>query len=160
MSDDQLQSVGLCNERVQIHKDLIEPIKKADKALQELGYQIYISEGYRSKELYNLINEKISARIGEEETNKILNMTDMPHTTGKSIDVALYKDGAIVKLHNKEDGINGYFTGFYKDKNLFFYETQKKLIEIMQSNGFELGTKGEYFHFIILCKSIVEILLW
>lgn len=150
MAKEDLAKVGLVNERVLIHKDIIRPLNRADGALHIKGYNLYITEGYRSKELYELINEKIEAKIGKHETGRILNMKDMPHMTGKSIDVALWRDGKKLVLHNKEDGINGYFVNFYKQgekKNTQLQELQDFLINIMQDCGFRLGTKREYFHF-------------
>lgn len=146
----ELAKVGLQDERVLVHKDIVGTLKNADKALQSKGYRLYITEGYRSKELYRLINEKIKEKIGEKETNRILNMVDMPHATGKSIDVALWRDGKKILLHDKEDGINGYFINFYKQgdkENKYYQELQEFLINTMQDNGFRLGTKREYFHF-------------
>ena len=145
-----LKRVGLQNERVLVHKDLIAPLQNAEKILQEKEYRIFITEGYRSKELYELINEKITEKIGEQEKNRILNMKDMPHSTGTSVDIALWHDGKKLILHDKNDGINGYFIDFYKqgeNKNEQYQKLQEFLIKAMQDNGFRLGTKREYFHF-------------
>lgn len=150
ISKKDLAKVGLKNRRVMVHKDIIRALKNADKILQKEEYGLYITEGYRSKELYKLINERIKERIGEKETKRILNMIDMPHTTGKSVDVALWHNGRKLTLHNKKDGIDGYFVDFYKqgkNTNNRYQKLQKLLINIMQNNGFRLGTKREYFHF-------------
>ncbi len=147
LSKEMLKRVGLENERVLVHKDLMTPLQNADKKLQEKGYRIFITEGYRSKELYGLIDEKITEKIGEKEKNRILNMKDMPHSIGKSVDVALWRDGKKLILHDKKDGISGYFIDFYKETNKSYQELQEMLIKIMQDNGFRLGTKREYFHF-------------
>ncbi len=150
LSKEELNKVGLENDRVLVNKDIIEALKNADQVLKNKGYGLYITEGYRSKELYELINKKIKEKIGEQETKRILNMIDMPHATGKSIDVALWHDGKKMILHDKEDGINGYFVDFYKQgikENKQYQELQKLLINTMQDNGFRLGVKREYFHF-------------
>lgn len=150
LSKEELNEVGLKDDRVLVHKDIIESLKNADQILKSKGYGLYITEGYRSKELYELINKKIKEKIGEQETSRILNMIDMPHATGKSVDVALWHDGKKMILHDKEDGINGYFIDFYKQgekENKQYQELQELLIHIMQDNGFRLGTKREYFHF-------------
>jgi D-alanyl-D-alanine dipeptidase len=147
LSKEEIENVGLTGERIQIHKDLIEPLLNADKELQTYGYRLYVTEGYRSKELYELVNRKMIEIMGEKEKERILNIKDMPHASGRSVDVALWKDGEVKRLHDKSDGINGYFVGFYKEKNDEYQKLQEMLIEIMQSNGFKLGTKGEYFHF-------------
>lgn len=114
LSKEELNKVGLQDDRVLVHRYIIEALKNADQILKSKGYGLYITEGYRSKELYDLINKKIKEKIGEQETSRILNMVDMPHTTGKSIDIALWRNGKKLILHNKEDGINGYFVDFYK----------------------------------------------
>jgi D-alanyl-D-alanine dipeptidase len=147
MTKEELHSVGLSDDRVMVHKDLIEPLKIISKEFSKLGYELYIKEGYRSKELYELVNQKMIDKLGEEAKNKILNMKDMPHSTGKSVDVALYKNGEHIKLHNIKDGVECYFIDFYKGKNDFFQDTQQMIIKIMTENGFELGKKGEYFHY-------------
>jgi len=153
LSNDELKAVNLVNDRVMVHKDLIEPLKRVNEEFfKKLGYQLYISEGYRSKKLYELLNKKMIERLGESGKEKILNTIEMPHSTGKSVDVALYSDGEVVRLHNKEDGIDGYFIDFYKGKNDFYQDTQQKIIKIMIDNGFELGEKGEYFHYNYVAK--------
>lgn len=147
MTKQELESIGLRDDRVMVHKDLIEPLKKAQRLFAELGYDLYIKEGYRSKELYELVNQKMIQKLGEEAKNKILNMVDMPHSTGRSVDVALFKNGEHIKLHDIADGVESYFIDFYKGKNDFFQDTQQKIITIMTGCGFELGKKGEYFHY-------------
>jgi len=142
-----LAKAGLTDKRVKVHKNIIKPLKKVNEDLRKRGYRLYITEGYRSKELYELINKEISKRIGKGNKDRILNMKDMFHTSGKAVDVALWKDGKKVILHEKKDGINGYFFGFYKNTNNHYHELQEMLIGIMQRNGFRLGEKGEYFHF-------------
>jgi D-alanyl-D-alanine dipeptidase len=102
------------------------------------------------------VNQKMVERIGEEEKNRILNIKDMPHASGCSIDVALWKNGEVLKLHDKADGINGYFLNFYKGKNDYYQELQELLVKIMQDNGFRLGTKGEYFHFNYNSDSLIN----
>ncbi|MEK7076436.1 MAG: hypothetical protein AAB941_02140 [Patescibacteria group bacterium] len=111
---EMLKRVGLEDERVLVHKDLITPLQNADKKLQEKGDRVFITEGYRSN------------------------------------DVALWRDGKKLILHNKEDGINGYFIDFYKEgkkKNEQYQKLQEFLIKTMQDNGFRVGIKREYFHF-------------
>jgi len=140
----ELNRVGLQDERVLVHKEIVGALKNVDKFLQSKGYRLYITEGYRSEKLYELVHKKMQEKLGEEETNRILNIIDMPHATGKSIDAALWYNGEKISLRDKRDGINGYFVDFYKKKNKRY---QEFLISIMQDNGFRLGTKREYFHF-------------
>src|SRR3989344_7350710 len=135
LSKEELEKVGLTGDRIQIHEDMVEPLLFADKKLQEHGYRLYITEGYRSKELYELVNQKMIEIIGEKEKNRILNIKDMPHASGKSVDVALWKDREVMRLHDKTDGINGYFVGFYKGKNDEYQRLQELLIGMMQNTG-------------------------
>lgn len=74
-------------------------------------------------------------------------MIDMPHSTGKSVDVALWQNNEKILLHDKKDRIKGYFINFYKETNSNYQKLQDFLINTMQDNEFRLGTKKEYFHF-------------
>lgn len=153
MTKEQLEKVELFDDRVLVHKDIIKPLLEVDKIFQKQGYRIYITEGYRSKKLYHLINEKMKEELGEEGTKKILNMKDMPHSTGKSVDISLHnqktKSQALTK--NPKDGIKAYFINYYKDsqkeEEKEYYKLQQLMIKTMIDNGFELGTRKEYFHF-------------
>lgn len=147
LTREELEKVDLTDERIRIHPDLIEPILAADKELQKHGYRLYLTEGYRSKELYKLVGEKMVKDLGEKGRDKILNLKDTPHATGRSVDAVLWKNGEVLKLRDKEDGFDAYFIDFYKDKNNEFQKLQNLLIKTMQNQGFKLGTKREYFHF-------------
>ena len=152
-SDEQLAEVGLTDERVLVHSDIIEPLKAVDRAFGARGCRLYIAEGYRSKGLYALVNKKMKDKIGEENTGRLLNMVDMPHATGKAVDVALWDPvtDKEIFLRDGSDGIDAYFIDFYKgkddEKSKGFQELQEFVIKILQDNGFRLGTRREYFHF-------------
>lgn len=153
ITDKDLEQIGLVDERVLVHKDIIEILQEIDKKFQEKGYRMYIKEGYRSKELYELIYQKRVEMFGKERTDALLNMQVMPHASGKTVDVALWsiKEDKEVFLRNKDDGDGAYFINFYKDKDdaqsKHYQELQDLLINTMQEHGFRLGTKREYFHF-------------
>lgn len=146
-------SAGLANDRVQVHKDIISPLITVNKKLISEGYTLFIKEGYRSKALYEIIYKRRVEKFGKEETDKILNMTDMPHSSGHSVDVALYdsKTNTEVYMRNGEDGTDALFIDYYKEhadeKGKYYQHLQETLIEVMQQHGFRLGTKLEYFHF-------------
>lgn len=89
MSEQELNAVGFFDDRVQVHKDIVEPLQNADREFQKKGYRIYIKEGYRPKALYELAYQKRIEKYGKEETDKLLNMGSMPHAEGKSVDVTL-----------------------------------------------------------------------
>ena len=154
ISKEEILEVGLENDRVCVHEDIIDELKSIDEIFQEeLGYRLYIREGYRSEELYKLIYRNRSEKFGEEQTDKLLNTKDMPHATGKSVDVSLLdeKTDELVSLRDKNDGVEAMFVDFYKDKNSpeakRYQKLQKFVINTMQDHGFRLGTRQEYFHF-------------
>ena len=117
ISKEDLAKVGLYDERVLVHKDIVPSLKSADKELQSKDCRLYVTEGYRSQELYSLVEKKMKEKIGEIDTGRMLNITDMPHATGKSVDVALWKNDKKIILHDKKDGVDGYFVDFYKQSN-------------------------------------------
>jgi D-alanyl-D-alanine dipeptidase len=143
----------LSDDRVLVHRDIINPLIEADKKFQERGLRLYIKEGYRSKDLYELIYRKRVEKFGQEETDSILNMKDMPHASGRTVDIAFWdeKNNKEVYLRKGEDGIPALFADFYKGKDdaesREYQELQEFLISTMQDLGFRLGVKREYFHF-------------
>ncbi len=153
MSREELAEVGVFNERILVNKNIVESLLKVDILFQKKGFRLYIFEGYRSKELYHLINQKMIEKLGEEETKKILNMEEMPHSTGKSVDISLWdkEKKKLIPLRNKKDGIKAYFVDYYKNKEeeeeKKYFKLQQFIIKTMLNNGFRLGKKREYFHF-------------
>ncbi len=153
LTKEDILSVGLTDDRVQVSTEIIDALISIDTEFQKKGYRLYIKEGYRSKDLYEMIYNKRVAKFGAEDTDRLLNMKDMPHANGKSVDVALWnpKENREVYLRNGEDGIEALFVDFYKEKtdeqSKVYQALQEWVIGIMQENGFRLGTKREYFHF-------------
>ena len=150
---DEILATGLTNERVQVHPDLINPLQEIDAIFQKDGYRLYIREGYRSKELYELIYRKRITKFGREMTDRLVNMDDMPHATGMSVDIALWDVGAnqLMLLRRFEDGPEALFLDFYKNKNdeasRRYQALQEYVIAVALDHGFRLGKKREYFHF-------------
>ncbi len=153
LSDQDLVEAELSSDRVLVHKDIIDKLVSIDKELQERGYRLYIKEGYRSKKLYETIYKRRVEKFGKGETDRLLNMIDMPHASGKSVDVALWeeKENKEVFMRNGADGTDALFVNFYKDKEddqcQKYQELQDYVLSVMQDHGFTLGTKNEYFHF-------------
>ena len=154
LTKEDVLSVGLTGPRVQVSKEIIALLVEIDKVFQEkLGYRLYVKEGYRSKELYNLLYKIRCQNFGQAETDKLLNMKDMPHSLGKTVDVALWdtKTDSEVFMRDKSDGTDSFFIDFYKnrsdEKSQHYQKLQETVREIMESYGFTLGTKKEYFHF-------------
>jgi D-alanyl-D-alanine dipeptidase len=152
-SDDDLREVGLENDRVLVHREIIDILIKIDREFQKSGYRTYVKEGLRSKELYKLVYRKRVEIFGKERTDALFNMKEMPHATGKTVDIALWdKQGSKeVYLRDGEDGDDAYFANFYRDKtdedSKRYQSLQNYLIGMMQDHGFRLGKRKEYFHF-------------
>lgn len=154
LSRQDVIDAGQTGDYVEVHKDIIEILQKIDKKMQaDYGYRLYIKEGYRSKALYEIVYKRRCEKFGKEETDMLLNMKDMPHALGLSVDVTMWdstKDKEVY-FRNSEDGAEALFVDFYKDKDdeqSKHYQTlQEYLIHTMQDHGFRLGKLREYFHF-------------
>ena len=153
LTKEDILATGLTSDRVEVHKDIIEPLLAVDRAFGQRGFRLYIKEGYRSKALYELIYKRRVEKFGQADTDRLFNMRDMPHATGRSVDVALWdkKEDREIFMRNGADGTDALFVGFYRGKtdepSRRYEELQRFVIETMLSNGFKLGTKNEYFHF-------------
>lgn len=153
LTKEDILAAGLTSDRVQVHKDIIEELSSINSEFQERGYELFIKEGYRSKKLYEIIYQRRVEKFGKEETDRLLNMNDMLHADGKSVDIARWdpKTDSEVYMRNGEDGTDALFVDFYKNKDneedKRYQELQEWVIGILQEHGFRLGTKREYFHF-------------
>lgn len=132
---------------------LVQPLKMANEQFKELGYEIMIDDSYRSPELYQLIFDKRSAAEGTRAISNIINMKDMPHSTGIAIDVALIDidTGKKLFMRDNKDEPDCFFVGYYANKtdpqSQEYQKRQDMLISIMKSCGFKLGSKNEFWHF-------------
>ena len=154
LSKQDVLDAGQTGDHVEVHIDIIEVLKKLDQKFQDnLGFRLYIKEGYCSRALYEIVYKRRCEKFGKEETDKLLNMQDMPHSQGLSVDVTLWdpKEDIEVYFRNAADGTNALFVDFYKNKDdgqsKQYQELQEYLITTMQDNGFRLGKLREYFHF-------------
>ncbi len=154
LSEQDILDVGIISDDVFLDKEVCKLLQKInEELLRELGLTIYIKEGYRSKSLYEMIFKRRVEKYGLEETQKLLNMKDMPHATGLTADICLWSpvSNKEVYMRNGKDGINALFIDFYKNKesedSKKYHHLQVILITVMQKYGFRLGTKREYFHF-------------
>jgi len=153
ITKEEIISVGVTSEHVQLHKDIIPNVLAVEEELNKHGYRLFIKEGYRSKALYELVYEKRCLKFGKEETDRIFNMEAMPHASGKSLDATLWsieKDEE-VWLRRGDDGTDALFYGYYADEDdeqsKEYQRLQDLLVRTFLDNGFKLGTKNEYFHF-------------
>jgi D-alanyl-D-alanine dipeptidase len=153
LTKEDVLNAGLTSDRVQVHKDLIEPLLAVQAVFRQKGYDLYIKEGYRSSALYDIVYQRRVEKFGAEDTNRQLNMVDKPHALGLSVDVALWDPATNteVYLRKPEDGTDALFIDFYRHKedaeSQKCQELQDWVIQTMLDNGFRLGTKREYFHF-------------
>ena len=69
-TQEELERIGLTGPRVQVHADIIEPLKQIRKTFLEAGYDLYIKEGYRSKELYEVVYQKRVEKFGKKITDQ------------------------------------------------------------------------------------------
>lgn len=153
LSVEELAAVGVQDQRIWVHCDLIPALLAADRDFQQNDYRLFIREGYRSKELYALVFQKRSEMFGSENVSKLLNMTDMPHASGRAVDVALFdlKSDEPVATRGSNDGPESLFVDFYKNRSdpegQAYQQRQALLRKIMETHSFSLGTLREYFHF-------------
>ena len=153
ISDEEMQRIGIFDSRAQIAETIVAPLLTAHEKFRRQGYQLFIKEGCRPRALYELMYAKRIEKFGKQATDKIINMRDMPHATGKTVDVALLdlETGKQIYMRRAEDGDAAFFVDFYKTKSdalsSQYHHLQELTIGIMQECGFRLGTKREYFHF-------------
>jgi D-alanyl-D-alanine dipeptidase len=154
LTKEDILDAGVTSDRVQVHKDIVNALVDADKEIQEQkGWRLYVKEGYRSRGLYEIVYKRRTEKYGKEVTDSLLNMKDMPHAEGKSVDIAVWdpNNDKEVYLRRAEDGTLALFINFYKDKDdaesKRYQGLQDYLANLMVKHGFRIGTKREYFHF-------------
>ncbi len=145
---------GQTGDYVEVHRDIIEILQKIDKKFKlDKGCRLFIKEGYRSKALYEIVYKRRCEKFGKSETDRLLNMKDMPHSLGLSIDVTMWdpQTDKEVYFRNGDDGADALFVDFYQnktdEKSMYYQDLQEYLINTMQDYGFRLGKLREYFHF-------------
>lgn len=153
MSEQELNDAGVHDNKAYVDESLIPLLNKANEVLRPKGYEVIIKDAYRSPELYRLIRDKRYIMFGKEQTDKILNMTDMPHSNGRTIDVSLVeiKTGNEVPMRNKKDDPHNFFINYYKDRkdaeSVEYQRLQDLLVNALLPLGFMLGSKNEFWHF-------------
>lgn len=153
LSKEDILEAGVTSDRVQVSKRIIDILISIDKEFQKDGYRLYIKEGYRSEELYDIVYKRRVAKYGKEITDTILNIKDMPHASGLTVDVALWnkEENKEIFLRSGEDGVPAFFVHFYRDKNDTeshkYQELQDYVAKMMMKHRFRFASKREYFHF-------------
>ncbi len=153
LTEDELRQAGVSCGDAYVEEKLVAVLQRVNAHLASSGFELIIKDGYRSKELYLLVQQKRYAQFGQEATDKILNLERMAHVTGLTVDVGLVdvKSQKEIEMRDKEDGIEGMFVGFYAQKSdaksRRYQQLQVLLIEVMTDEGFVLGSKKEFWHF-------------
>jgi D-alanyl-D-alanine dipeptidase len=153
LTKEDILVAGLENDRVQVSSKIIDILVQINNELQKDGKSLYIKEGYRSKKLYEIVYDRRVEKYGKEATDSILNLKDMPHAHGDTVDVALWDVATDKEIYMRkgEDGIDALFINFYRGKNDpesdKYQELQDYLANLMMRYGFRIGTRREYFHF-------------
>jgi D-alanyl-D-alanine dipeptidase len=153
ITDAELRECGVEGDFAYVKEELIEPLQAANDDLRELGMGIIVKDGYRSPALYKLVKQKRYEIDGKANTDRTLNSEAMPHASGYVVDVNLYdlETSEELSLWDKKDWPEGAFVDFYRDKtdekSINFQKLQSLLIQTMVDNGFELGSKNEFWHF-------------
>jgi len=149
----ELAEVGMADDQVYVSPEIIPFLAEVDSKLQARGWRLYLREGYRSKELYELLYKKRVEKFGKEMTDKLLNMKNMPHASGKAVDVSIWDEqsDSEIRLRKTGDGPESLIRGFYDEstdaEGQRCHELQEYLISLMLEQGFQLGIKNEFFHF-------------
>lgn len=153
LTKEELVETGMADEQVYVDNEIMPALVEVDAELQKRNWRLYLREGYRSPELYQLLYKKRVEKFGQEMTDKLLNMEDMPHASGRAVDVSIWDEetDSEIKLRRTEDGPESLIYGFYKDAEdpagQRCGELQEYLVGLMQSHGFGLGKRNEFFHF-------------
>jgi D-alanyl-D-alanine dipeptidase len=150
---EDLMAAGVKDDLVYVAKEIIPALLRVDMGLQQKGWRLYLKEGYRSPEVYKLVYESRIKKYGQEMTDKLLNIKDMPHAKGTAVDVAIWNpsEDKEIYLRKSGDGPESLIVDFYKDaadpEGQKCQELQEYLRSLMVDAGFKLGTRNEYFHF-------------
>jgi D-alanyl-D-alanine dipeptidase len=153
LTKEDILEAGIVDDQVYVSEEIIPALLAVDKELQKNGWRLYVKEGYRSPAVYEIVYKRRVAKYGKEATDRLINMNDMPHASGKTVDVAIWDAVQNIEVWQRgaEEGIENLFINFYRNSETLegkrFQELQDYLIGLMQENGFRLGSKGEYFHF-------------
>jgi D-alanyl-D-alanine dipeptidase len=153
LTEAELIEAGVHDGNAYVCQEIIPALHKANEILQAQGFELLVKEGYRSPELYLLVKRKRYAKFGKADTDKTLDPITMPHAKGKTVDVTLgqLRDGEEMELRDKADWPDAAFINYYRDKqdsrSQEYQRLQDILVQTMQSVGFELGGKQEYWHF-------------
>lgn len=147
LSKKDLEELNITSD-VYVSRKIINSLVEINNELIKKWFELLIKEGYRSSKTYKKAYELRVKKWGKENTDKLLNMKDMPHSTGASIDVALYNINIwkTEMLHKKEDWIQAFNKNYYFWIDIRICELRGLLEKVMYKYWFE-NLEKEYFHF-------------
>lgn len=167
----ELRAAGAESDEVYIHQDIVKPLQSINQILEAEGMCLFIKEGYRSEASYKIaydahVRKRIKEGLPQEdavaEADKLFDLVNMPHTSGKAVDVVFYDLNANkqILLRDGEREPDSKFLDFHKrelesmpldhpkrEEYEQYQARQERLITLMQNAGFRLGQKNEYWHF-------------
>ena len=153
ISSEELVSTGVIGPEIMVHPDIVDPLMVANRNLFESnGLVLSVKEGFRPPALYHLVYRKKVERDGEKAANAIYNITDMPHASGRVVDVVLFDPnlGQEVWMRDGTYGDQAKFFGFHalagEVPNEIYHGLQLLMAQTMQGVGFRFGSREEYFH--------------
>lgn len=114
LTREDLTECGLPDERMWIHRGIINRIVKASKELHdEYGFNLVIKDAWRPIALYKAIIKK--RRGLGLEVDGLFNEESMPHATGLAFDITLKDDGGetVFLYDDKRLGPKSRFMEFY-----------------------------------------------
>jgi len=154
ITEDELRTAGVHDGHAYVRKEIVRPLRLANKTLKLFGYKMVVKDGLRPPAAYELAQRKLYASRGQELTDATLNMEKMPHASGLVVDIGLIDlaTGKEVWLRKgADDKLGAWRIGYYAGKDdaesVEFQRLQTILIGAMISAGFVLGSKGEFWHF-------------
>jgi pimeloyl-ACP methyl ester carboxylesterase/D-alanyl-D-alanine dipeptidase len=163
VSEKEMNEVGIYDGNAYVDKSIIEPLQKAQHLFKEAGYELIVKDAYRTPELYHLVQKKRYEVRGKEETDALLNMVTMPHTTGRAIDINLIdpKTGQELLMRDPAEDPGAFFIDFYRERqdpqSQEYQHLQDLMVTTMLSVGFRLGSKKEFWHFEYPASTISEV---
>ncbi len=149
----ELAEIGVNSGDMYVDESIIQPLLNANSQLNKSGYYLFVADGYRSNQMYELVYKKRVKATHLNADPGAINLIDKPHSKGTVVDIALYdlETNKEIYLRDKQDDPEAYYVDFYSnktdEKSKEFCRLQQLLKSVMYSNGFVYGVKNEYWHF-------------
>ena len=147
-----LSSIGLCDDTLWAHPDIITGLDKVSNILKEEGYHLLLKDAWRPSKLYDyIINLRRERGLPVEG---LISVKGKSHATGMAVDAVLVDTETqreSMMRNSVRDGLPSCFADFYRDKqdeeSLAYQSLQDILLNSFTRAGFRLGGNREYWHF-------------